>query len=82
MHLLTFELNETKDELTIHGGPDGLLFLCETIERLTANTDQGGFERAHLATEEWAGTELSSKSQGGEILNQVKIYCWKNKKGE
>jgi len=69
MHLLTFELNETKDELTIHGGPDGLLFLCETIERLIANTDQGGFERAHLATEEWAGTELSSESQGGEILN-------------
>jgi hypothetical protein len=82
MHLLTFELNETKDELTIHGGPDGLLFLCETIERLIANTDQEGFNHKHLATEEWAGTELSSESQGGEILNQVKIYCWKNKAGE
>jgi hypothetical protein len=79
MHLLTFELNESKDELTIHGDAEGLIFLSKAIERLIANTDKNDFEHIHLATEEWAGSELSSISQGGEILNQVKIYCWKNK---
>ena len=82
MHLLTFELNENKDELTIHGDPKGLLFLSDTIERLVANTDESGFNHTHLMTEGWAGTELSPESQGGEILNQVKIFCWKTRKGE
>jgi hypothetical protein len=82
MHLLTFELNDRKDELTIHGDPEGLLFLSQTIKRLTAYTQKNSFNHMHLATEEWAGTELSSESQGGEILNQVKIYCWKNRKEE
>ena len=43
------------------------------------NTEEGGFDHTHLIIEEWAGAELCSESQGDKLINQVKIYCWKNK---
>jgi hypothetical protein len=82
VHLLTFELNEAKNELTIHGDQRGLQILSEAIQRLIAGTAEGQHEHLHLATEEWAGTELSSESQSGEVINQVTIYCWKSQSKE
>jgi hypothetical protein len=79
MHLLTFEITSDGEELMIHGDVEGLRFLREEVDRLINNTNEGSFDHAHLMTEAWAGTELSSESQGDRLINHVKIYCWKNK---
>ncbi len=76
-HLLSFELTEAKDQLIIHGDEAGLRFLIETLKQLVAHTKDGHFDHAHLKTLEWGGDELSSASQGGTVLNHVKVYCWK-----
>jgi hypothetical protein len=76
-YMLTFELNEDKDEILIHGDEKGLRSLIENLERLLASTEDGHFNHEHLKTPEWGGDELSSESQSGTVLNHVKIHCWK-----
>ena len=80
MHLLTFEISQENQQLIIHGDPEGLRFLCDAINRLVENTKDRAFDHTHLMTQEWGGDELSSESQGGQLVNQVKIYCWKTDK--
>lgn len=79
-YLLSFELNDEKDQLKIHGDKEGLEFLINTLNKLVEHTKESYFDHDHLWTEEWAGNELSSESQGGEIINHVKIYCYKGDK--
>jgi hypothetical protein len=76
-YLLNFELGEKYNELFIHGDEKGLLFLIGALEKLITHTKEGHFDHDHLMTEEWGGYELSSESQGNEVINHVKIYCWK-----
>ena len=80
-HMLTFELHQDPkgSTLAIHGSAEGLESLANTLLRLVKNTKSGHFNHDHLMTEEWGGTELSSKPQSdeSELLNHVKIYCWK-----
>ena len=77
--LLTFELNKQKDTLDIHTDSNGLENIIDELTKLLKSAEKGTNEHIHLMTEEWAGYELSSESQGGEILNQVTIYCWNDK---
>ena len=79
-YLLNFELGGNHNEILIHGDEKGLQFLIDKLSRLLAHTKEGHFDHDHLMTEEWGGNELSSESQGDEIINQVKIYCWKGDK--
>lgn len=81
-YLLNFELSEHKDELFIHADEEGLRFLVDEFSKLLSHTKEGNFDHTHLMTEEWGGYELSSESQGGEIINHVKIYCWKGDKSQ
>lgn len=76
-HLLTFELSETKDQLFIHSDESGLRFLIDELTRLSERVKATDTDHIHLMTKEWGGGELSSESQGDEVLNYVKIYCWK-----
>lgn len=38
-HLLTFELSEQADELTVYGDPPGLRLLCERLTDLAAKAE-------------------------------------------
>lgn len=72
MHLLTFELSDEGDELSIYGDAAGLRLLAERISALAAQT---GPRAAHLSTTVWGGNELSLESQGRgtRLIYQVRI---------
>jgi hypothetical protein len=77
-YLLTFELEPDRDALIIHSDPDGLRVLARHLLRLADSGDLPAHE--HLKTTEWGGAELGSESQGGTLLNHVKIICWQGTK--
>ena len=77
-HLLTFELSEEGDELTIHGDPPGLRLLAERISELAAKAEtQSNPSVANLSTSVWGGNELSLEPQGNDtrLVYQVKIVA-------
>ena len=80
-YLLTFELHSdaTAKQLAIHGSPEGLEALANSLLRLARNTKEGHFNHNHLMSTDWGGEELTStpQSEESEILDHVKIYCWK-----
>lgn len=64
-HLLTVELSEEGDELTIYGDPPGLRLLASRITELAAKAEalsKPGVEQ--LSTSAWGGNELSLQPQG------------------
>ena len=73
--LLTFEQDERKDVLYIHADLNGLENLIDELNKLLESARKSGKDHIHLMTEEWSGYELSSESQGGEIIHQVNIHC-------
>lgn len=80
-YVLTFELHKypNGNDLAIHGTPAGLEALAYSLLRLVKNTKDGHFNHDHLMSEEWGGSELTSSPQSdeSELLNHVKVYCWK-----
>ena len=77
-HLLTFELSEEGDELTIHGDPPGLRLLAERISELAAKAETQSNPRVpNLSTSVWGGNELSLEPQGNDtrLVYQVKIVA-------
>lgn len=77
-HLLTFELSEEGDELTIHGDPPGLRLLAERVSALAAQAEtQSGPGVAQLSTSVWGGNELSLEPQGNDtrLVYQVRIVA-------
>ena len=75
-HLLTFELSEEADELTIHGDPPGLRLLAERLTDLAARAEtQSNPSAAKLSTSVWGGNELSLEPQGTDtrLIYQVTI---------
>ncbi|HEX7705008.1 MAG TPA: Imm32 family immunity protein [Thermoanaerobaculia bacterium] len=64
-------------EVEIHGDPAGLRRLAATLSDLAARAESGAPQHEHLATSEWAGSELASETQGdGRAVHQVKVSCW------
>ena len=76
-YLLTFELSKDKNELEVYTDLNGLRFLIEELNKLLKSTEKDGSDHTHFMTEEWAGNELTSVAQSGEILNHIKVYCIK-----
>jgi hypothetical protein len=77
-HLLTFELSEEGDELTIHGDPPGLRLLAERVAELAAKAEtQSSPSITNLSTSVWGGNELSLEPQGNDtrLIYQVKIVA-------
>ena len=77
-HLLTFELSEEGDELTIHGDPPGLRLLAERISELAGKAEtQSNPSVTNLSTSVWGGNELSLEPQGNDtrLVYQVKIVA-------
>ena len=77
-HLLTFELSEEGDELTIHGDPPGLRLLAERVSELAAKVEsQSSPGIAQLSTSVWGGNELSLEPQGTDtrLVYQVRIVA-------
>ena len=74
-HLLTFELAEEGDELTIHGDPTGLRLLAERLSGLATNAEAGAEGVGQLSTSVWGGNELSLEPQGSNtrLIYQVRI---------
>jgi hypothetical protein len=77
-HLLTFELSEEGDELTIHGDPPGLRLLAERVAELAAKAEvQSSPSVTNLSTSVWGGNELSLEPQGNDtrLIYTVKIVA-------
>jgi len=77
-HLLTFELSEEGDELTIHGDPPGLRLLAERVNHLAAQAEvQSNPSAIALSTSVWGGNELSLEPQGNDtrLIYQVRIVA-------
>ena len=74
-HLLTFELSEEGDELSIHGDSAGLRLLAERLSALAARAEAGGGSVDQLSTSVWGGNELSLEPQGANtrLVYQVRI---------
>jgi hypothetical protein len=74
-HLLTFELSEQGDELSIHGDAAGLRLLAERLSGLAAKAEVGTSAAEHLSTSVWGGNELSLEPQGSNtrLIYQVRI---------
>ena len=77
-HLLTFEVSEEGDELSIHGDPPGLRLLAQRISDLAAKCEtQSNPGVAQLSTSVWGGNELSLEPQGNDtrLIYQVRIVA-------
>ena len=77
-HLLTFELSEEGDELSIHGDPPGLRLLAERLSELAAKAEtQSQPGSTQLSTSVWGGNELSLEPQGTgtRLVYQVRIVA-------
>jgi hypothetical protein len=77
-HLLTFELSEEGDELSIHGDPSGLRLLAERVAELAAKAEaQSTPSVDKLSTSVWGGNELSLEPQGANtrLIYYVKILA-------
>jgi hypothetical protein len=75
-HLLTFELAEKGDDLSIHGDPAGLRLLAERLSELAAKAEtQSQPGTSQLSTSVWGGNELSLEPQGTDtrLIYQVRI---------
>jgi hypothetical protein len=74
-HLLTFELSEEGDELSIHGDAAGLRLLAERLSGLAAKAEAGTTATEQLSTSVWGGNELSLEPQGNNtrLVYQVRI---------
>ena len=74
--IVTFELNNEKDCIEIHGNSEGLKYLADIITKLSNKNN----DNEHLMTESWGGNELSEKKIGinNDLINHVKIFCWEN----
>ena len=74
--LLTFELSEEGDELSIHGDPPGLRLLAERLTELATKAEsQSQPGSAQLSTSVCGGNELSLETQGTDtrLIYQVRI---------
>jgi hypothetical protein len=76
-HLLTFELTEEGDELSIYGDALGLRLLAERLDALAARAESGGEGIDQLSTSVWGGNELSLEPQGASsrLVYQVRIVA-------
>jgi len=77
-HLLTFEMSEDGDELTIHGDPAGLRLLAERVAELASKAETQSNPRVlALSTSVWGGNELSLEPQGSDtkLIYQVRIVA-------
>ena len=77
-HLLTFELSEEGDNLSIYGDASGLRLLAERLLALAQKTEtQSQPSVESLSTSVWGGNELSLEPQGTEtrLIYQVRIVA-------
>ena len=77
-HLLTFELSDEGDELTVYGDPRGLRLLAGRVTELAEkveNASKPGVEQ--FSTSVWAGNELSLQPQGSNtrLIYHVKVVA-------
>lgn len=77
---VSFELDSSKEQVFIHGSAEALRAFARRLDAIAEHTERTGHSHDHLATEEWAGNELSSDLQGGTmghvLVNQVNVYGW------
>ncbi|MCC4308417.1 immunity protein 32 [Alcanivorax marinus] len=82
-YLLTFETDETGEQVSIHGDPEGLAFFARELLAIAERAKSGDCPHDHYFTEEWGGYQLSSEPQtdNNRLVNHVKIYGWPTKEG-
>jgi hypothetical protein len=65
-YLLTFELDNETEQVSVHGDPAGLEHLAKVLLKLAEHAKRGECPHDHLFTEKWGGDE---------------VYCWLTKSG-
>jgi hypothetical protein len=77
-HVLSFATDKDASQLFIHADGVGLDVLIKSLTRLRTKLNDGSCDHDHLATDAWAGDELSEKSltEGVHPIHHVKIYAW------
>ncbi len=78
-YTLTFEMSRAnKDELFVHGSPEGLTFFANSLLKLVEDTKDGSFNDSHFFSNNWGGSELTSELQDIDaiLINHVKVFCW------
>jgi len=77
-HLLTFELSEDSDELSIYGDPPGLRLLAARVSDLAAKAEaRSGPGIEQLSASVWGGDELSLQPQGAgtRLIYHVRVVA-------
>jgi hypothetical protein len=77
-HVLSFAADKDASQLFIHADAVGLDVLIKSLARLRSKLNDGTCDHDHLATDAWAGDELTEKSlpEGVRAIHHVKIYAW------
>lgn len=77
-YLLTFELDEDAEQISVHGDAAGLEYFARQLLGIAAKIKLGEVSHEHYFTSEWGGNELSSKKQSNRdsLINHVKVYGW------
>lgn len=75
--MLTFELNDTNEQIEIHGDKEGILKLAKILTDMAVKNES---EHCHLMTKDWGGAELSNDKQGldNDLYHHVKVFFWKS----
>ena len=77
-HLLTFELSEASDELTIYGDPAGLRLLAARVSELAEKSETRSTPAVEqLSASVWGGNELSLQPQGADtrLIYHVRVVA-------
>lgn len=76
MRNLTVELNKDKDEVFIHGSPEGLRYLAQQLNVIAAAAERDGKSHDHFMTAVGRkGTILRATEWHGERLSHQSCNC-------
>ena len=72
--MVVIEYNKNADQLEIHGTPEDLRLLADSLNCLSERPG----DHDHLMTPSWSGDELGETPVGkdNQLINHVKVYCW------
>jgi hypothetical protein len=82
--ILTFEIDNSGEEIVIHGTPEKLRWLAEKINKIASYAENNKDTHDHLMAPSWGGDELTEIPQATDgsstPAKKVTIYSWPNEK--
>jgi len=71
-------VTDERGQVFVHADKEGLGRLMVILGKIKGNLEKGECDHYHLATDAWAGRDLSEKKgiQNGTLINEVTINGW------